>query len=379
VPDLAGIAAIGTVADLAPMTGESRAIVRLGLADLATTQRAGLRALLARACEHPDQPTARDLAFGIAPRINAAGRIAEAELAISLLLAEDPAEAQRIADELEAVHHTRRALTADAVGQAKAMTPDLTGDGPIALRHDAWAPGIVGLIAGRLAETLGRPVAIAAPVGDELRGSVRAPIDFHAAAALEACASLLLKRGGHAGAGGFSVAKGQWDAFVAAFARLPRPYPPDPQRPPEPAGRVAIDLVLPAAHLGWALAEQITRLAPFGPGHVEPILAVTGLRVGDARRVGADGKHLALRMLRGTETFDVIAFGMPTERPLPEEGSRLDLVGTLERDTFQGASRLRLRALDYATADASPLAARRLAAGGSATVAIAVASPVGAG
>jgi single-stranded-DNA-specific exonuclease len=378
-PDLAGIAAIGTVADLAPMTGESRAIVRLGLADLATTHRAGLRALLARACEHPEQPTARDLAFGIAPRINAAGRIAEAELAISLLLTEDPAEAERIADELEAVHHTRRALTGTAIEQAMAMTPDVAGDGPIALRHDAWAPGIVGLIAGRLAETLGRPVAIAAPLGDELRGSVRAPIDFHAAAALEACAPLLLKRGGHAGAGGFSVAKAQWDAFVVAFAQLPRPYPPDPQRPPEPAGRVAIDLVLPAAHLGWALADQITRLAPFGPGHVEPILAVTGLRVGDARRVGADGKHLAMRMLRGTETFDVIAFGMPAERPLPEEGSRLDLVGTLERDTFQGAPRLRLRALDYATADASPLAARRQAAGGSATVAIPVATPVGAG
>jgi single-stranded-DNA-specific exonuclease len=377
-PDLAGIAAIGTVADLAPMTGESRAIVRLGLADLATTQRAGLRALLARACEHPDQPTARDLAFGIAPRINAAGRIAEAELAISLLLAEDPAEAERMADELEAVHHTRRALTATAVEQAMAMTPDLPGEGPIALRHDAWAPGIVGLIAGRLAEMLGRPVAIAAPVGDELRGSVRAPIDFHAAAALEACAPLLLKRGGHAGAGGFSVAKAGWDAFVAAFGRLPRPYPPDPQRPPEPAGRVAIDLVLPAAHLGWALVDQITRLAPFGPGHQEPILAVTGLRVGDARRVGADGKHLALHMLRGAETFDVIAFGMPAERPLPEEGSRLDLVGTLERDTFQGAARLRIRALDYATADASPLAARRLA-GGSVAVAIAVATPVGAG
>jgi single-stranded-DNA-specific exonuclease len=379
VADLAGIAAIGTIADLAPMTGESRAIVRLGLADLATTQRAGLRALLARACEHPELPTARDLAFSVAPRINAAGRIAEAELAISLLLAEDREEAERLADELEAVHHTRRALTAAAVEQAMAMTVGLPADGPIALRHEAWAPGIVGLIAGRLAETLGRPVAVAAPVGDELRGSVRAPTDFHAAAALEACATLLLKRGGHAGAGGFSVAATQWDAFAGAFARLPRPYPPDPARTPEPAGRLAIDLVLPAAHLGWSLADQITKLAPFGPGHVEPILAVTGLRVGEARRVGADGRHLALRMLRGAETFDVIAFGVPADRPLPEEGSRLDVVGTLERDTFQGAARLRLRALDYATTDASPLAARRLAAGNGSNVAIPVAAPVGVG
>jgi single-stranded-DNA-specific exonuclease len=374
--DLAGIAAIGTIADLAPMTGESRAIVRVGLAELASTQRAGLRALLARACEHPEKPTARDLAFSIAPRINAAGRIAEAELAISLLLAEDPAEAERIADELEAVHHARRTLTTAAVEQAMAMTLDLAGDGPIALRHDGWAPGIVGLIAGRLAEALGRPVAVAAPVGDELRGSVRAPIDFHAAAALEACAPLLLKRGGHAGAGGFSLSTADWDAFDAAFGQLPRPYPPDPARAAEPVGRLAIDLVLPAGYLGWSLADEINRLAPFGPGHVEPILAVTGLRVGEARRVGADGKHLALRMLRGAETFDAIAFGTPADRPLPEEGSRLDLVGTIETDTFQGAARLRLRALDYATADASPLVARRLAGHERARVAIPIAAPV---
>ena len=120
VADLAGIAAIGTIADLAPMTGESRAIVRLGLAELATTPRAGLRALLARSCDLPEAPTARDLAFGVAPRINAAGRIAEAELAISLLLEEDAAEAERIADQLEAINTSRRELTGAAVQEALA-------------------------------------------------------------------------------------------------------------------------------------------------------------------------------------------------------------------------------------------------------------------
>ena len=115
------------MADLAPMTGESRAIVRLGLAELAATQRAGLRALLARACEIPDQrPTARDLAFGMAPRINAAGRIAEAELAISLLLEEDAAAAERIAEELEAVHqHAPRADEPRPWRRRCAMAEDL--------------------------------------------------------------------------------------------------------------------------------------------------------------------------------------------------------------------------------------------------------------
>ncbi len=378
VADLAGIAAIGTIADLAPMTGESRAIVRLGLADLATTRRAGLRALLARACDRPDLPTARDLAFGVAPRINAAGRIAEAELAISLLMEESTEDADRMAEQLEAVNQSRRELTAVAVEEALTLAADRAGTGPIALRSDAWAPGIVGLIAGRLAEVLGRPVAVAAPAGDELRGSVRCPDDFHAAAALEACAHLLIKRGGHAGAGGFSVAPSGWDAFATAFENLPRPFPADPRQQVHPAGRVAIDLVLPAAHLNWSLADEIDRLAPFGPGHVEPVLAVTGLRVGDARRVGADGRHATFRMLRGAETFDAIAFGTPADRSLPEEGSLLDLVGTLERDTFQGEARLRLRVLDFATADVSPLAARRLARQAGERAAIEMATPVAA-
>jgi single-stranded-DNA-specific exonuclease len=373
--DLAGVAAIGTIADLAPMTGESRAIVGLGLRDLAVTRRAGLRALLARSCELPERPTARDQGFGVAPRINAAGRIADAELAISLLLAEDPAEAERIADELEAVNRARRSLTTAAVAQAQELVSAMTGEGPLAIRHEDWAPGIVGLIAGRLADRLNRPVAVAAPVGTELRGSVRAPVDFHAAAALEACADVLSKRGGHAGAGGFSVAADGWDAFAERFSALPRPFPPGSVEVSR--GGVTVDLVLPAAHLGWSLADEISRLAPFGAGHVEPMLAVTGLRVGDARRIGPDGKHLALRMLRGTETFDAIGFGCPSDRPLPEEGSRLDLVGTLERDVFQDQPRLRLRIVDYATADASPLASRRRVAGNAAVAAGAAAISIG--
>jgi single-stranded-DNA-specific exonuclease len=375
--DLAAMAAIGTVADLAPMTGESRAIVRLGVAELASTHRAGLRALLARACESPEQVTARDLAYNVAPRINAAGRIAEAELAIALLLEEDAAAAERTADELEAVHRQRRELTGTAVAEAQAMVEGRDGTGPIALYHDTWAPGIVGLIAGRLAETLERPMAVAAPAGNELRGSVRGPVDFHAAAALEACAGLLIKRGGHAAAGGFSVARDQWDRFAEAFQALPRPFPPS-SLAVTPAGRITIDLVLPAAHLGWELASQIDRLAPFGPGHVEPLLAVTGLRVGDARRVGPDGRHLALRMLRGAETFDAIGFGTPSERPLPEEGSLVDLVGTLERDTFQGQPRLRLRVVDLAASSLSPLAERRKVAQAAALHPVPIAAPAGA-
>ena len=357
---LAAVAAIGTVADLAPMTGESRAIVRLGIDELARTSHAGLRALLRRSCGAPGQPTARDLAFGVVPRINAAGRIADVELAITLLLEEDADRAEALADELEEVHERRRVMTTEAVSAARLLADASPGVEPLLVRDDAWAPGLLGLIAGRLSDAGARPVAAATLVGEEVRGSVRAPTDFHVAAALEACHDHLTKRGGHAGAGGFSLRPEAWEAFSAAFTALPRPYPidaaPDRVRP----GRQVVDLVLPSRYLDWALAEELERLAPYGPGHVEPVLAVTGMTVREARRVGPNEAHLAFRMRRGLETFDAIAFGIDAGRTLPEPEDELDLVGTLERDAFGGMPRLRLRVLDYATSSASPLLARRL-------------------
>lgn len=357
---LAAVAALGTIADLAPMTGESRAIVRLGIEELARTDHAGLRALLARACEAPGQPTARDLAFGVVPRINAAGRIADAELALQLLLTEDPVRAGALAEELEAVHVRRRELTREAVDAARSLVSADGTDAPLVLREDGWAPGLLGLIAGRLADSLARPVAIATLVGDEVRGSVRAPSDFHVASALEACGDLLLKRGGHAAAGGFSAHPDRWDAFIAAFGALGRPFPADGAAETQRPGRQPVDLVITARHLDWTLADQLERLAPFGPGHVEPVLAVTGMTVREARRIGAREAHVAFRMRRGLETFDAVAFGLDADRALPQPDDELDLVGTLERDAFGGLPRLRLRVLDFAHAAASPLLARRL-------------------
>ena len=357
---LAAVAAIGTVADLAPMTGESRAIVRLGIDELARTSHAGLRALLRRSCDAPGQPTARDLAFGVVPRINAAGRIADVELAITLLLEEDADRAERLADELEEVHERRRVMTTEAVSAARLLADASPGSEPLLVRDDAWAPGLLGLVAGRLADALARPVAAASLVGEEVRGSVRAPTDFHVAAALEACHEHLTKRGGHVGAGGFSLRAETWDAFSAAFAALPRPYPADAASDRVRPGRQVVDLVLPSRYLDWVLANELERLAPYGPGHLEPVLAVTGMRVREARRVGPNEAHIAFRMLRGLETFDAIAFGIDAGRPLPEPETELDLVGTLERDDFGGLPRLRLRVIDYAGSSASPLVARRL-------------------
>ncbi len=319
---LAAVAAIGTVADLAPMTGESRAIVRLGLLELAATEHAGLRALLARSADVPSQPTARDLAFGVVPRINAAGRIADAELAIRLLLEEDPQRAEDLVIELEAVHERRRELTRLAVDAARPLADRSPGTSPLLVRDDSWAPGLVGLVAGRLADALARPVAAATLVGNEVRGSVRAPVDFNVAAALEACGAHLAKRGGHAAAGGFSLAPASWDAFVLAFSGLPRPFPADAAPEAERPGRQVVDLVLGARHLDWTLVEQLERLAPFGPGHLEPVVAVTGLVLAAIRRVGAREQHIAFKLRRGIETLDAVAFATRTIGRCPSSATR---------------------------------------------------------
>jgi single-stranded-DNA-specific exonuclease len=362
--DLAALAAIGTIADLAPMTGECRAIVRMGLAELGVTKHPGLRGLVQRSAEDPDQPTARDVGFGIVPRLNAAGRIAEAELALDLLVEEDPVAAEARLTELEQVHLRRREMTTAAIdaGRRLAAAAGDSGNVPLALRHDDWPPGLLGLVAGRLADELARPVAVATLLDSELRGSVRSTPDFHVSLGLDACAVHLTKRGGHAAAGGFSALPQAWDAFAAAFAALPRPYPPDGRELVARPGQMNVDLVLTARHVGWPLFQELAQLAPFGPGHVQPLLAVTGLTVATARRVGAGEDHLSFRLRRGLETVDAIAFGVASERDTPAEGTAIDVVGYLEARSVEGEPRLQIRVLDYATADASPLAARRLPA-----------------
>ena len=362
VEDLAALAAIGTVADVAPLLGENRAIVRRGLAELATTRRAGLRALARHATGEGRRLTARDLAFGVAPRLNAAGRIAEAELAIALMLADDEDEAARLGAQLESVNTERQALTRAAVESALRATSGAEfGGSPLVVRDDAWPAGIVGLVAGRLADRLGRPVAAVTSVDGELRGSVRAPGDFHVARALAACADHLLKLGGHPAAGGFSLHPDAYTAFRHAFGELPRPFPVGAPLTAPPAERPFVDvhLVLPSRELGWPLVEELDRLEPFGAGNPEPVLAITGLMVADVRRTGSSQAHLAVRLLRGYESIDAIHFDLPADRPVPESGMRLDVVATLERDDWLGTPRFRLRLLDYAEAGASPLAARR--------------------
>ena len=241
-------------------------------------------------------PVGRDLRLGVVPRINAAG-IADAELAIELMLEEDPARAQAMAEELEAVSERRRDMTRHAVDGARALVEADGGDWPDP-RPGRWAPGLVGLVAGRLADSLARPVAVATVVGEEVRGSVRAPPTStsprHSKLAPSSSRSAAATRRPVGSA--CCPSHGRRSRPRSA---LSRPFPLSAATEAERPGRLVVDLVLPARLLDWSLADQLASLAPYGPGHVEPIVAVTGMVLTEARRVGAAEQHVSLRCVVG--------------------------------------------------------------------------------
>jgi single-stranded-DNA-specific exonuclease len=345
---LADLATIGSVADVVPILGETRAIVRLGLDMLRAGPRPGIVALLAAAGVTAGTADVETIGFAIAPRINAAGRIGEALVAARLLLAEDPDEAQALATELETANLTRRDLTKTAMTEARASlaggSPDAPlPDAPATIVRGPWPVGIVGLVASRLVEELGRPAVVGAELGPVIRASCRSDGRLDLGAALEGCADLFLRYGGHAGAAGFELLAEQWPVFVERFLALAeRTSPPDPRQV------VAIDLALPALAIDYPLQRNLARLAPCGPGNVEPLVAVLGLTVTRCRE--AAGGHSQLTPRRDLDVIDGIAFGRPDLATTVREGDRVDVVGRLISRQFGGFESLQLEIRDVASA-----------------------------
>lgn len=356
--DLADLATIGSVADLVPILGETRAIVRLGLDRLRTRPRPGIAALFAVAGVAASRADMETLGFAVAPRINAAGRVGEALVAARLLLAEDPAEAAALAAELEAANLTRRDLTKQAIAEARsaldvaaAVAAEAAQAAPAAtIVRGPWPVGIVGLVASRLADELGRPAIVGADLGPVVRASCRSDGSLDLGAALEACADLFLRHGGHAGAAGFEIPVEDWPAFAERFRLLAAAA-----APPDPRLSLAIDLALPAMAIDYALHRDLARLAPCGVGNEEPVVAALGLTVTRVR--AATGGHSQLTLRRERDVLDGIAFGRPELAEVVHEGDRVDVVGRLTSRRFGGLESLQLEIRDVATSGSHPEAA----------------------
>lgn len=347
--DLTDLATVGTVADVAPIVGENRAIARLGLERLRTNPRPGIAALLARARVAPEAVDLDTIAFALAPRLNAAGRVGESLEAARLLLADTPEEAAVHADALEAANQTRRDLTVTVVAEARELVA-ASPDRPASIVRGAWPVGIIGLVAARLADDRARPAVVGAELGDTIRASCRSDGSVDLGAALSACADLFTRHGGHAGAAGFELPAARWPEFVERFEAIA-----EQAVPADPRSVLRIDLAVPALEVDYRLLRELAGLTPYGPGNPEPLVAVLGLTVTRVRVAGDD--HTSLTLRRDRDVLDGIAFGRADIAALVHEGDRIDVVARLASRVFGGFESIQLEIRDAAPSGSHPEAA----------------------
>lgn len=341
------LAALGTVADMVPLVGENRELVKLGLSALAQTKRAGLRALMSVSGIKPKDVSSEGIAFSLAPRLNAAGRLADAGLALDLLLTQEESTALALAESIDALNRERQRLTREAEAIARQMAEDRPEASLTLVGSEAFHQGIIGLVASRLVEQYGRP-AVVYQTGDlESRGSCRSIADYDITGGLSHCGDLFERYGGHRQAGGFTIRN---DRITALRDRLV-----------EHASRAldGVDLT-PTLDIDaeWALSalrsqeiRWLAKLQPNGQGNPDVLLLSRDVTIVEARPVGEEGRHLRLKLRNGPVVWPAIAFGWESEAPA--EGSRVDVVYSLSVDRYgptEAGGALQLTVVDLAQA-----------------------------
>jgi single-stranded-DNA-specific exonuclease len=330
------LVALATVADLMPLRGENRHLVRTGLRALANTAKPGLRALMAVSRTDPSGLDAGALGFRLAPRINAAGRLRRADAGLELLLTEDAARATEVAAELDAVNVERRAVERRIVWEAEEQIVELGERSAFVLAREGWHPGVIGIVASRVVERHHRPAILVALEGEIGTGSGRSIPGFDLLGALHAGADHLERYGGHRAAAGLTLRRSELDAFRGAIERHA-----DAVLTPEllePVERV--DAVVSGAQLGLDLAEELARLEPCGIGNPTSTVLVPGARFEDVRTMG-EGRHARFSVASGGARARAVAFGCEG-RLAVEPGEPADATFRLERNVWNGAVEPRL-------------------------------------
>jgi single-stranded-DNA-specific exonuclease len=327
--------ALATVADVVPLVGENRSLVRRGLEEVRRTKRPGIRALLAAAKCDPNQLDEGDLAFRLAPRINAAGRLYRADAGVELFLTDDDERAAEIATELSRANGERRATERQVLQAAEAalreLPPHLRDAPGFVLAGRDWHPGVIGIVASRLVEKHHKPVVVVSLDGEERgRGSGRSIPGFDLLAALEACSQHLTRLGGHRAAAGLELEEARLDAFREAFAA----HTAEVLAPEDLKRTESIDAIVGGASLGLDLAEELRQLAPFGMGNPGVRLLVPSAWVRDVRSIG-EGKHARFSLHSGSHRALGVAFGRPTLGVGEEDA--VDVAVRLEVNRWNGA------------------------------------------
>jgi len=336
VADDLELVSLATVADVVPLLGENRRLVREGLGALARTGKPGLRALMTVSRVDPSALDAHTLAFRLAPRINAAGRLRRPDAGLELLLTTDPERAREIAEELDAVNAERRAVEQRMLWDAEAQVAALGERSAYLLAGEDWHPGVIGIVASRIAERHHRPAILIAMDGDLGTGSGRSIAGFDLLGALHVAAGHLERYGGHRAAAGMNLRRECLEPLREAFeAHAARTLTPEMLRPPE-----RIDAVVSGAELGLALAEELLALEPCGMGNPSPRLLVPGARFHDLRSMG-EGRHARFSVSSGGARAQAVSFGCDGRLGV-DLASAVDASFKLERNVWNGAVAPRL-------------------------------------
>ena len=331
-----GLVAMGTIADVMPLVGENRALVKMGLKKLADSPRPGMIAILREAGIERDRLTAGDIGFIVAPRLNAAGRLGRAEIALEMLLCDDTQRATQLARELCELNRQRQCIETEIWRQAVSLLDGRTPDGPIVLAAQDWHQGVIGIAASKLAEQYSLPAIMISLNGDTGKGSCRSYGGFNFFEALSACSGHLLGFGGHALAAGLTIRCDQLDAFREALARHYR------QHRPEPAPDIRCDmLVCDPELLSLENVRSLRLLEPFGSENPKPILCLSGAMLESMSAVGG-GRHLRMHLSYRGAGLDAIYFNHTAGELGLREGDRLDLAFTPQINEYRGTVSVQL-------------------------------------
>lgn len=333
---LLDLVALGTVADLAPLTGENRHLVSRGLEQLNRAPRVGVEALIRQSGLRPGQVDTWHIGFVLGPRLNAAGRVAHAEQAYRLLTTGSLQEAEQLARELDELNQERQRLTKEMQERARAVVLAREADRPLLFLADPEFPaGVVGLVAARLVDEFYRP-AVIVEQGEEIsKGSARSIPEFHITRALDECADLLIRHGGHAAAAGFSVRTERLEELKRRLLEIAARELAGQELVPT----LQIDAEVPLREVNGMLWKDLQALRPFGEGNPEPLFLSRNVRVERHWPVG-DGSHLKLSLTDGRIRWDGIAFRQGEwAGKLPE---RVDVVYHLREREWNGEARLEL-------------------------------------
>ncbi len=335
---------LATTADIVPLSGENRTLVKLGLDLINFDPLPGIRALVETSGFRRDKISAGQIVFVLAPRINAVGRLGDAGRAVQLLTAESYERALELARVMEDENSQRRKIDEETFTQAQRIVEELLdadNDSAIILHQESWHPGVIGIVASRLVERYYRPTILMTTVDGVAKGSARSVSGFNIYEALRRCEDKIIQFGGHKYAAGLTVEVDRVDEFREAFKQVANELLTEELRTPE----IRIDAELQLADLTPKFVRVLSQFAPFGPDNMRPVFAVRNVEVmGQPRIVGRN--HLRFKVRNNGYVVDAIGFNLGDLMPRVRQGARVDLAFSLDEGEFAGETVLQLKVRD---------------------------------